>query len=245
MANWVAHSLLDGIRSESGPDAEPLPAGAGPGRPVSQSLPQPAAARMAAVCPSAAITAHEHAVSVDFMRCVHCQRCRQPSGDLTWQDDAQWSAWAGAEPHPLPRRFRRSIHVRYLDAGACGACMGEVRLLDAPPYNLHRYGIFITATPRDADVLLVAGPVTEAMRLPLRKTYEAMPEPKRVVTMGVCAINGGVFGKSFACLGGVKEVLPVDLVIAGCPPSPLAIIQGLLQVAGQLHVEGGSAARKP
>ncbi len=245
MANWVARSLLEGIRSEPGPDAECLPAGASPGRPVSQPLPEAAAARMAAVCPSAAITAHENAVSVDFMRCVHCQRCRQPDGDLVWRDDAQWGAWGDAGPKPLPRRFRRSIHVRYLDAGACGACMGEVRLLDAPPYNLHRYGIFITATPRDADVLLVAGPVTEAMRLPLLKTYEAMPEPKRVVAMGVCALNGGVFGKSFASLGGVKEVLPVDLVIAGCPPPPLAIIHGLLQVAGQLQPEVGSAALKP
>ncbi len=245
MANWVAHGLFDGIRSEPGPDAKHLPAGASPGRPVSQSLPEQAAARMAAICPSAAITAHENAISVDFLHCVHCQRCRQPGGDLVWQEDAQWGTWHDATPRPLPRRFRHSVNVRYLDAGACGACMGEVRLIDAPPYNLHRYGIFITATPRDADVLLVAGPVTEAMRLPLRKAYEAMPEPKRVVAMGVCAINGGVFGQSFASIGGVKDVLPVDLVIAGCPPPPLAIIQGLLLVAGQLQPEAGSAARTP
>jgi len=239
MANWIAYSLINGIRSEPGPDAEPLPVGATPGRPVSQPLAAPDAARMAALCPSGAITARGDAVDVDFARCVHCQRCRQPDGDLAWRQDAQWGAWRDAAPTPLPRRFRRSVHVRYLDAGACGACMGEVRLIDAPPYNLHRYGIFITATPRDADVLLVAGPVTEAMRLPLRKTYEAMPEPKRVVAMGVCAIDGGVFGQSFASIGGVQDVVPVDLVIAGCPPPPLAIIHGLLLAAGQLQPEQG------
>jgi Ni,Fe-hydrogenase III small subunit len=134
----------------------------------------------------------------------------------------------------LGRRFRRSLHVRYLDAGACGACMGEVRLIDAPPYNLHRFGIFVTATPRDADVLLVGGPVTEAMHNAVRKTYEAMPEPRRVVAMGVCALNGGIFGNSFASAGGLGEVLPVDLEIAGCPPPPLAIIHGLLAVTGRM-----------
>jgi len=134
---------------------------------------------------------------------------------------------------PLPKRFRRSAHVRFVDAGASGAYISEVRLLDAPPYNLHRFGIFITASPRDADILLVAGPVTEAMREPLRKAYEAMPEPKRVIAMGDEAVNGGVFGKSFVSAGGVAQVLPVDFAIPGDPPSPLAIIHGLLAATGQ------------
>lgn len=235
MANWVAHSLADGIRSEPGPDARYLPAGATPGRPVSQRLNEQDAARVAALCPNDALAVREDNLVVNFTHCIHCQRCRQPGGDLQWRDDAQWGQWCDSVANPLPHRYRRSVNVRYLDAGACGACMGEVRLIDAPPYNLHRYGIFITATPRDADVLLVAGPVAEAMRLPLRKTYEAMPEPKRVVAMGVCAIDGGVFGQSFASNGGVGEVVPVDLVIAGCPPPPLAIVHGLLLVAGQLQ----------
>jgi Ni,Fe-hydrogenase III small subunit len=135
---------------------------------------------------------------------------------------------------PLPSRFRRSLHVRFIDAGADGALISEVRLIDAPPYNLHRFGIFITATPRDADVLLVAGPVTEAMREPLRKAYEAMPAPKRVVAIGDDAIDGGVYGKTFASAGGVGEVIPVDFIVPGCPPPPLAIIQGLLAAAGQV-----------
>ena len=138
---------------------------------------------------------------------------------------------------PLPARFRRSMHVRFIDAGADGALISEVRLIDAPPYNLHRFGIFMTATPRDADVLLVAGPVTEAMREPLRKAYEAMPAPKRVVAIGDDAIDGGIFGESFACAGGVDKVIPVDFIVPGCPPPPLAIIQGLLAAAGQVTAQ--------
>jgi len=123
--------------------------------------------------------------------------------------------------------------VRFVDAGANGALISELRLVDAPPYNLHRFGIFITASPRDADVLLVAGPVTKAMRGPLLKAYQAMPEPKRVVAIGDEAINGGVYGKNFASAGGVAEVIPVDFIVPGCPPPPAAIIQGLLAAAGQ------------
>lgn len=108
--------------------------------------------------------------------------------------------------------------------------MGEVRLIDAPPYNLHRFGVFITASPRDADVLLVGGPVTENMRGAVEKAYAAMAAPKRVVAMGVCAINGGVFGTSFASAGGLEDVIPVDLVVPGCPPPPLAIVHALLAV---------------
>ncbi|MGH8148498.1 MAG: NADH-quinone oxidoreductase subunit B family protein [Steroidobacteraceae bacterium] len=157
------------------------------------------------------------------------------------------TAWTFRTPSsqgPLPARFRHSLHVRFVDAGADGALVSEVRLIDAPPYNLHRFGIFITATPRDADVLLVGGPVTEAMREPLRKAFEAMPTPKRVVAIGDDAIDGGIFGSSFATAGGVDKVIPVDFIVPGCPPPPLAIIHGLLAAAGQvtapLRPEDGS-----
>ena len=149
-------------------------------------------------------------------------------------DDRVWTVRTPTSRGALPARFRHSVHVRFVDAGASGALIGEVRLIDAPPYNMHRFGIFITATPRDADVLLVGGPVTEAMRGPLLKAYEAMPEPKRVVAIGDDAIDGGMFGKSFASAGGVAEVIPVDFVVPGCPPPPAAIIHGLLAAAGQV-----------
>lgn len=153
--------------------------------------------------------------------------------------DFAWSIRTPNSQGPLPVRFRHSVHVRFVDAGADGALISEVRLIDAPPYNLHRFGIFITATPRDADVLLVAGPVTKAMREPLRKAFDAMPTPKRVVAIGDDAIDGGIFGQGFASAGGVGAVIPVDFIVPGCPPPPLAIIHGLLAAAGQV------AARAP
>ena len=130
--------------------------------------------------------------------------------------------------HKLAGMFGRSLHVRFVDAGACGACMSEARQINNPYYNMHRLGFFITPTPRSADILLVAGPVSDAMRLPLRKTYEAMPTPKRVVAIGACAASGGVFGPSFAAFGGAAEIIPVDVIVPGCPPPPLAILHGLL-----------------
>jgi Ni,Fe-hydrogenase III small subunit len=133
----------------------------------------------------------------------------------------------------LEKAFGRSLHIRFVDAGACGACMSEARQINNPYYNIHRLGFFITPTPRNADVLLVAGPVSDAMRLPLRKAYEAMPTPKRVVAIGACAASGGVFGPSFAASGGVGEVIPVDVVVPGCPPPPLAILHALLVVVGR------------
>ncbi len=137
-----------------------------------------------------------------------------------------------SDPEAIARRlgkaFGHSLHIRYLDAGACGACMSEARQLNQPYYNIHRLGFFVTPTPRNADILLVAGPVTDAMILPLRKTYEAMPAPKRVVAMGVCALSGGVFGRTFAAQGGVAGIIPVDVMVPGCPPPPLAILHGLL-----------------
>lgn len=176
--------------------------------------------------PPGAIPARYHGLAAESARGA---RDAETNNGLVWTMRTQTSRG------PLPPRFRRSVHVRFVDAGADGALIGEVRLIDAPPYNLHRFGIFITATPRDADVLLVGGPVTEAMREPLRKAYDAMPTPKRVVAIGDDAIDGGVFGKSFASAGGVAAVIPVDFVVPGCPPPPLAIIHGLLAAAGQVN----------
>lgn len=231
MANWVLRSLARGIRTTRWPDREETSPGVTPGRPrASAEAPEALAER----CPTAALKpAAGRGVAVEFERCVHCQRCRRGEDALPWSDDFEWVAQGSHNQAALPARFRRSLHVRYVDAGACGGCMGEVRLIDAPPYNLHRFGIFVTASPRDADVLLIGGPVTEAMRVPVSKAYAAMPDPKRVVAMGVCAINGGVFGASFASAGGVGEVVPVDYVIPGCPPPPLAIVHGLLAVTGR------------
>lgn len=134
---------------------------------------------------------------------------------------------------PLPPAFRRSVHVRVIDAGDCGACLNEIGHLNDPIYNAHRFGIFITPTPRHADVLLVIGPVTAQMREELRTSYDAMPEPKRIVAVGACAITGGVFGPSVMCGSGAADTVPVDIVVPGCPPPPWAILRGLLLACGR------------
>ena len=129
--------------------------------------------------------------------------------------------------------FTRSIHIIVVDAGDCGACLNEVKQLNNPYYNMHRLGFFITPTPRHADVLLVVGAVTDHMRFVVQKIYDAMPTPKRVVAVGVCAVSGGVFADSFVCANGLADVLPVDVEVPGHPPPPLAILHGLLVAVGR------------
>lgn len=133
----------------------------------------------------------------------------------------------------MQRLFGRSLHIRHVDAGSCNACESEIKLLTSPYYDIHRLGMFFTSSPRHADLLLVTGPVTRAMEAPLRRTYEAMPEPRLVVAVGACACDGGIFGPSGLTRGGLARVLPVDVFIPGCPPSPLTLIHGLLLAVGR------------
>jgi Ni,Fe-hydrogenase III small subunit len=130
--------------------------------------------------------------------------------------------------------FGRSLHIRTLDSGSCAACESEIRQLAAPPYDLHRFGFFFTPAPRHADLLLVTGPAVRAADLALEKTHAAMPEPKIVVAVGACAL-GGVFQESEFVHGMVDAVVPVDVYIPGCPPSPLALLEGLLVAVGRLE----------
>jgi Ni,Fe-hydrogenase III small subunit/Fe-S-cluster-containing hydrogenase component 2 len=130
-------------------------------------------------------------------------------------------------------RLGRSLHVREVDAGSCNACELEIAATTNPVYDLERFGIHLVASPRHADVLLVTGPVTRNMEIALRRTYEAAPEPRIVVAVGACGCSGGMFGEgTYASVGGVDRVLPVDLYIPGCPPPPQAILNGLLVAMG-------------
>lgn len=128
----------------------------------------------------------------------------------------------------IQKKFGRSLHIREVDTGSCGACESEIISANNPIYDLQRFGINFTASPRHADALLVTGPVSKNMLLALKKTYEAMPEPKFVFTLGDCALNGGIFKGSYYVEGAVKDILPVALHIPGCPPSPITIMQTLL-----------------
>ena len=125
-------------------------------------------------------------------------------------------------------RLGRSLSIRMVDAGSCNGCELEIQALANAFYDLERFGLRFVASPRHADVLLVTGPVTKNMREALRRTYDAIPDPKWVVAVGRCAADGGIFAGSYACIGGVKDVVPVDLHIAGCPPSPTDLLKGLL-----------------
>jgi len=133
-------------------------------------------------------------------------------------------------------KLGRSLSIRHVDAGSCNACELEIHALNNPYYDLERYGLRFVASPRHADVLLVTGPVTKNMHNALIATYEAMPAPKWVVAAGGCAADGGCFAGSYAVLGGVSEVLPVDLHIPGCPPPPAALLSGLLTLLDRAGV---------
>jgi len=134
----------------------------------------------------------------------------------------------------IQKLLRRSLAIREVDAGSCNGCELEIIALNNPVYDLERFGIQLVASPRHADMLLVTGPVTRNMELALLKTYQAMPEPKVVVAVGACGISGGIFGKNYASLGGVDNVVPVDVYIPGCPPRPQALLHGILLAVGRL-----------
>jgi Ni,Fe-hydrogenase III small subunit/formate hydrogenlyase subunit 6/NADH:ubiquinone oxidoreductase subunit I len=131
-------------------------------------------------------------------------------------------------------RLGRSLHVRQVDAGSCNGCELEITATTNPVFDLERFGIHFVASPRHADLLLVTGPVTRNMEIALRRTYEAAPEPRVVVAVGACGCSGGIFGEgTYAAVGGVDRVVPVDVYIPGCPPRPQAILNGLLVAMGK------------
>lgn len=126
------------------------------------------------------------------------------------------------------RLFGRALAIREVDAGSCNGCEIEITGLGGPVYDSERFGIHFVASPRHADLLLVTGPVTRNMEVPLRKTYEAIPAPKLVVAVGDCARTCGVFAGSYAVVGSVDRVVPVDVFVDGCPPEPVQILRGIL-----------------
>ncbi|HUI11954.1 MAG TPA: NADH-quinone oxidoreductase subunit NuoB [Xanthobacteraceae bacterium] len=212
------------------------------------------------ICPTIAITLNASAsggrLDIDYGRCIVCQLCTEacpvgamsPSSDWAFgvrsRNDLIWSESAPAAPRQAAeerRPFRRSLHVRHVDAGSCNGCESELQALNNPFYNLHRLGIFFTASPRFADLLLVTGPITNAMLEPLRATYEAMADPRWVVAVGTCAVSGGIAEGGYASGHGLDGVIPVDVYLPGCPPNPAAIIEALLMFLDRVpqRVKGG------
>jgi formate hydrogenlyase subunit 7 len=184
-------------------------------------------------------------LTIDYGKCIGCQLCTEscPADALSkstdWafgvrtREDLVWAEALASKPAQELKKniqscFGRSLHIRHVDAGSCNGCESELQALNNPYYNLHRLGIFFTPSPRFADLLLVTGSVTYAMREPLLETYNAMPEPRWVMAMGTCAVSGGATGGGYACGHGVEGILPVDLYVPGCPPNPATMIHALL-----------------
>lgn len=206
------------------------------------------------VCPTGAIARpKDGAVALDLGRCIFCRECVPacPSQAISWTNDHRMAVrrredlllgapdreelrLAEALDGKLRRMFGRSLKLRQVSAGGCNACEADVNVLGTIGWDLGRFGIQFVASPRHADGLLITGPVTKGMELALRKTWDAVPEPKIVIATGACAISGGPFIGHPEQAGGAAAVVPVDLFIPGCPPHPLTILDGLLRLLDRL-----------
>ncbi|MEX6428657.1 MAG: NADH-quinone oxidoreductase subunit B family protein [Ferrimicrobium sp.] len=248
MPLWTYRGLKAGVKTTPWPLDEVVGASGLP-EPITDACPD-GCEQCVTSCPTSAIT-HDGALTLDQGACVGCNLCVEvcPSGVLKLSSRPTQAA-AGRDtlirrfgveeasptklrPEGDARRMRKSLFVRHVDAGSCNGCESEIGALDNPYYNLHRFGIFFTPSPRFADVLLVTGPVTNPMHEPLKATYEAMPRPNFVVATGVCAISGGTNGGGYSARQGIGDVLPVDLWVPGCPPHPVVLIEALLALIGR------------
>ncbi len=154
---------------------------------------------------------------------------RHPAADPVRSPDPEIAGVLAAQLDSAAQaRLGRSLAVLHVAAGSCGGCAMEIGALQGVAYDLERHGLAFVASPRHADILLVTGPLTHAMRIAMESVWTAMPEPRWVVAVGACAIDGGLFAGSYAVQGGIGIALPVDLVVEGCPPDPASVLQALL-----------------
>lgn len=191
----------------------------------------------ATACPTGAVEISDSRPAVQLRNCIFCGLCQEacPRGALDL--GPRYELASKVLKDRIHRLFGRSLHIRHVDSGSCNGCDFEMAALTNAVYDVQRFGIDFVASPRHADMLLVTGPVTRHLEVALNRTYRAAAEPRLVVAMGACACGGGIFGGSYATLGGVDQVVPVDAYIPGCPPRPLAIIHGLLLALGRWPAE--------
>ncbi len=257
MSPWVLRGLRDGVVTTRWP-TRPDPYADTWRGPATVTNPQPpGVAGLAALCPTGAISAAaDGAVRLDQGRCIMCGRCVARRPDVFSWSRGPGSAALGRQAlvvpeqteaglaatraalHARTRALRRSVHLRHVDAGSDGAEEQEIQALLNPVYDIHRLGIFFTASPRHADVLLVTGAGAHGMTEPLRRTYDGMPEPKAVIAVGTDACSGGLLAGSYATSAGICGTVGVDVWLPGSPPPPFSILHALLAALGRLP-DGG------
>lgn len=254
MLGWIARGLRQGRVATRYParDEEPVPGFRGR---VDVRDAGDADSALEALCPTGAISVEGGRVRLDRGRCILCGACVEAAPDRfrfrpTYETAARHrhGLWVGAVPaaeeqalrrtlREQARALRNSASVRHVDAGSDGAEEWEIQALTNPHYDAHRLGISFTPSPRHADILLVTGAVTAPMRAPLERAYEVMPGPKAVIAAGTEACSGALTGTHEGVLGGVDRVLPVDVYVPGSPPSPIALLHGILLAIGTLSEE--------
>jgi Ni,Fe-hydrogenase III small subunit/ferredoxin len=254
MLEWIARGLRKGIVTTRYP-RRPEPAPAGFRGRIAVLDGQGASATIEAICPTNAISVRQGTVALDRGRCILCGLCvAADPARFAFVEEYPTAARTRSrlvvgEPPIAPpevaedtladqtRTLRRSIHIRHVDAGSDGAEEWEIAALTNPYYDMQRLGLYFTLSPRHADILLVTGGVTPSMRAPLERAYEVMPHPKAVVVAGTDACSGGLAVVTGEVAGGVDQVLPVNVYVPGSPPSPIALLHGLLLAAGVVSDE--------
>lgn len=211
---------------------------------------QPCQKSCLSVCPTQAITFHEMRIHIDLGKCIFCNHCADACPEHRIEFTHEYRLASSHAHHlvlspeveevgfalnqTIQKRFGKSLQLRLVSAGGCNACEADLNVLGTPTYDLARFGITFTASPRHADGIIVTGPVSMNMKDAILDTYHAIASPKLVIASGTCAISGGIFKGNDEVLGGIGDLLSIDLLIPGCPPHPYTALHALLKLIGRV-----------